>query len=162
MVNPRKATVSPRLLRRPWCWRKRIPIPFITQISDEGVVDFVGENRKRIDECAKKRLCQFCGTRLEAVIVFMGGEEAVRSKLFRQGPFHEECARLALVFCTYLRSRMDRQHMFFARDYRYAPAIFPYSRGGTVTKAFQARGHVRTEAIDVDPDAPPNLAPWGW
>jgi hypothetical protein len=140
-----------QLNRRPFCPRRRIAIPFVTHVPEDGSpIKFAVEDRKRVVECAKKHLCQLCGLALDAVLVFMGGETATRLRLFRQAPFHEPCARYAVRACPYLRNTDDLQFATFCRRYEFLPAEFPLtSLNGktTIMKAFAARAIIRVEPV---------------
>jgi hypothetical protein len=143
--------VPMRANRRPWCPRSRLPIPFVTLVPTDGSpVGFAVEDRTRVAECARKQLCQFCGTGLDATIVFVGGEIATRQRLFRQAPFHDECARFAVATCPYLRRTDDPQFATSCRRFKFVPADFPLtSLDGRVTimRAFKASAIVRIEPV---------------
>lgn len=140
-----------RANRRPCCPRSRLPIPFVTAVPGDGSpIKFAIEDRSRIAECARKSLCQFCGTALDALIIFVGGTTATDQRLFRQAPFHEECARFAVATCPYLRRTDDPQFATFCRRYAFVPATFPLtSLDGRPTqmRAFMAHAIVRVEPV---------------
>lgn len=139
-----------RARRRPWCPYKRIPIPFVTKVPEDGSrVKFSIEDRECVERCGARRLCQFCGESLDAIIVFLGGETATSLRLFRQAPFHEECARFAVATCPYLRNTYDPQFATFCRRFEMRLAEYPYTEPGqiTVMKAFVAHAIVRVEPV---------------
>jgi hypothetical protein len=143
-------TVPQRAVRRPFCPRRRIPIPFVTLVPADGSpVQFAIEDRTRVAACARKKLCQFCGTALDPIIVFIGGPTATQQLIFRQAPFHEECARYAIATCPYLRRTDDPQLATFCRRFEYLPTAFPLTVLGqtTVINAFAARAVVRVEPV---------------
>lgn len=142
-------TVPKRAARRPWCWRRRIPIPFVSNISADGVVQFKIEDRKKIAKCAHDGLCQFCGLALDPLMVFMGGRDATRIRIFRQAPFHDECADFAIATCPYLRNTDDPQFKTYARSFKFAPCEFPHSDGGVTLRAFVVSSVVRVEPVNA-------------
>lgn len=146
-IEPLLARAASRL---PWCRVRKMPIPFVTEIpEDHPVVKFAVENRKRVLLCGRKSLCQFCGLRLDEVIVFLGGEMATAQRLFRQAPFHERCARYAVEACPYLRNTLDPQFATFCRHFKMQDAVFPLTdpTAPVVMKAFTAHAIVRVEPV---------------
>jgi hypothetical protein len=144
--------VPSRANRRPWRPRRRIPIPFVTLVPADGSpVQFAIEDRSRVGACARKKLCQLCGNALDPIIVFVGGPTATQQLIFRQAPFHEECARYAIATCPYLRRTDDPQLATFCRRFEYVPTAFPLTVIGqtTVMKAFLARAIVRIESVGL-------------
>jgi hypothetical protein len=133
---------------RPWCWRRRLPIPYVQRIID-GVVDFRKQDIARVARCAHQGLCQFCGTKLDEIAVFIGGRQATHDRLFREAPFHEDCARFALTVCPYLRSTDDPQFATFARNFRSQMAHFPLSEGGEIARAFVVTAVMRVEPVGL-------------
>lgn len=143
--------VPPRARRRPHCPFMRMPIPFVTLVPEDGSrVKFSVEDRARVKQCGRKSLCQFCGTPLEAVIVFLGGETATSQRLFRQAPFHEECARYAIARCPYLRRTDDPQFATFCRRFKMVMANFPFTdvelRNAAI-EAFTVHAVIRIEPV---------------
>lgn len=139
-----------RALGRPWCTKRRIPIPFVTKVPDDGSrVKFSIEDRKQVEKCGRKSLCQFCGQKLDAIIVFLGGETATNLRLFRQAPFHEQCARYAVSACPYLRNTDDPQYATFCRRFKMQPAEYPLTVPGQITiiNAFTAHAVIRVEPV---------------
>lgn len=140
-----------RARRRPYCPHRKIPIPFVTKIPEDGSrVKFAIEDRKRVALCGRKALCQFCGTKLDPVIVFLGGPTATDQRLFRQAPFHEECARYAVETCPYLRRTDDPQFATFCRRFTMVKANFPMTTIEDRDKAidaFMAHAIVRVEPV---------------
>ena len=139
-----------RARRRPWCPRKRILIPFVQLVVD-GAVDFRKQDNDRVRDCARRGLCQLCGTPLDPLIVFLGGEIATRQRLFREPPFHEECARFSLTVCPYLRRTDDPINATFCRRFDWLPARFPLPQEdaphGVEGRAFVAHAIVRVESV---------------
>lgn len=143
--------VPGRARRRPCCPFRRLPIPFVTKVPDDGTrVKFSIEDRKRVKECGRKQLCQLCGLPLDAVIVFLGGEMATEQRLFRQAPFHEVCARYAITACPYLRRTDDPQFATYCRRYEMVQAVFPIAEiehRNALQTAFVAHAIIRVEAV---------------
>jgi len=146
-----KVTVPNRARQRPCCPYRKIPIPFITEIPANGSrVKFSIENRTATKLCGRKKLCQFCGTALDAVIVFLGGPTAMEQRIYRQAPFHEECARYAVATCPYLRRTDDPQYALFCRRYDMVLANFPASEledRNTAITAFVPKAIIRAEPV---------------
>jgi len=143
--------VPDRARRRPCCPFRRIPIPFVTKVPDDGArVKFSIEDRQNVKRCGRKSLCQFCGLALDPIIVFLGGETATLDRLFRQAPFHEECARYAIATCPYLRRTDDPQFATYCRGYKMMLARYPFSaiedRNRAIT-SFIPRAIIRVEAV---------------
>lgn len=143
--------VPDRARRRPCCPYRRIPIPFVTLFPGDGSrVKFSVEDRARVRECGRKQLCQLCGTALDPVIVFVGGETATIQRLFRQAPFHEQCMRYAIATCPYLRRTDDPQFATFCRRFEMGLAHFPFGAiedRNTAITAFVPHAIIRVEPV---------------
>jgi hypothetical protein len=75
-------------------------------VDDDGLPDFkVVHERNRL-HAMKNWLCNLCGQRLEPDMVFIGGPACEDSRLFIDGPMHEECARYAISVCPYLQGKV--------------------------------------------------------
>ncbi len=125
-----------------------MPIPFIQHIDETGTVRFRREDLKRVETAAKKKLCQACGKPLDALIVFIGGETAVRQRLFRQAPFHEQCARVAMRLCPYLSKTADPHFMVWCRRYEWGIAHYPADPSEKTGFGFVPKAIVRITPIE--------------
>lgn len=77
-------------------------VHFTVWVGDDGVPDFkvVQENNRRL--CMVESLCALCGQTLLSPMVFIGGAGSMESRVFVDGPMHEECASYAVKVCPYL------------------------------------------------------------
>jgi hypothetical protein len=100
--------IPPQLATRP---RSSIglPIPFVNVINPDGSPNFRLVDPRRSYEAAANRLCALCGFELGYWIAFLGGPGSIRSRLFVDGPAHEDCLAAATTLCPYLRRRNVRR-----------------------------------------------------
>lgn len=77
------------------------PIPVTVNVVD-GVPDFRVVDLAALGACLRNRLCSVCGSPLDYWIVFVGGPESIKSRVFLDGPMHEECARWSMANCPFL------------------------------------------------------------
>lgn len=97
--------INERVARLPK-WRG-IPVPFFVTWREDGVPDFKVVSESNRMKCATERLCWICGEKLLAWVVFIGGPASAKSRLYVDGPMHDECARDAVKLCPFLAGRTD-------------------------------------------------------
>ena len=73
-------------------------------VGADGVPDFKLIHEAHRLECMREHLCNLCGQGLEEVIAFVGGDKCEQSRLFADGPMHDECARYAILVCPFLNN----------------------------------------------------------
>lgn len=84
-------------------------IPYFATLGADGEPNFKIADELKRQACAKKNLCWLCGQPLAYYMVFIGGPLSAQSRLFSDGPMHQDCAEYALVVCPYLaRQSRDR------------------------------------------------------
>lgn len=82
--------------------RGKLPIPFVTYVDPDGKPDFRVHDNARRQECATKRLCQLCGTKMASHVTFVGTKGSVERRTFGEPPGHRECLLFALEVCPWL------------------------------------------------------------
>ena len=98
MMDP--ITCPERLALRPHVGE--LPIPFVTRVGADGVADFKVHDDARRLEIAECRLCQLCGTALDAEIVFVGTPGSCERATFGEPPMHRDCLEFAWRVCPWL------------------------------------------------------------
>lgn len=93
-----------------WDAKRRIPVPYVTTRTPEGVPDFTSINEARVLRCARLRLCGICENEMGYWVAFLGGPKAAENRAYFDPPMHEECARYSVVACPYIaRTEMKRR-----------------------------------------------------
>lgn len=97
-----------RIAALPVCPKRKLPIPFITTIFEDGTGDFSRINPAQVELAVKLRLCGVCGQHVGHWIAFLGGPySASDNGAYTEPGLHEECAEWALKLCPYmLRQRV--------------------------------------------------------
>lgn len=78
-----------------------LPVPYITAWIG-GHPDFKVHDEVRRAECAGSRLCQLCGTSLDAQVAFAGTEGSIERRTFGEPPAHPACMAYAFSVCPWL------------------------------------------------------------
>ncbi len=87
-----------------------LPIPFVNATNQDGSPNFRLVDPRKSYEAAVHRLCALCGFELGYWIAFLGGPKSIKSRLFVDGPAHEDCLVAATTLCPYLGRRNFRRH----------------------------------------------------
>ncbi|MFJ8043766.1 hypothetical protein ACIRBX_25020 [Kitasatospora sp. NPDC096147] len=113
-----KTTLPPMpaaLAARPMDPRRKLPIPAVNEVLEDGTGDFVviqGDTALRL---ATQGRCALCGQLMGGgSAAFIGGPASAESGLFTDPPMHEACAEAALRLCPH----MARQHARRASERR--------------------------------------------
>lgn len=98
----------------PVCPKRRLPIPYIAEITPGGVANFTILDHDKAAACLAGRLCAMCGLPMGDEVALVGDEVSTRKDSYWiEPPVHERCAELAVGgLCPYL-SRQGvprRQH----------------------------------------------------
>jgi hypothetical protein len=100
----RDLVMNPRLARRPLCPKRKLPIPFVQTVNEDGTADFTAIRDDLSALCGVERLCGLCGEPQEpGRMVFLGGPGSVMSRWFTDPPMHPECALDALSLCPHIQ-----------------------------------------------------------
>ena len=83
---------------------KGMLVHYTVHVRNDGVPDFRIVNEANRIRCAAEGLCNLCGQPLEPVMCFIGGERSGASRVFIDGPMHEECAKYSISVCPYLKN----------------------------------------------------------
>ncbi len=102
--------MNPRLAKRPQ-WHG-FPVPFFATERIDGTWDFKVISERNRARCAQEHLCWVCGEGLLTPIVFLGGPESTKMRLYTDGPMHPECADDALALCPFMIGTMDYAQNF--------------------------------------------------
>jgi len=76
-------------------------------MGEGGVPDFKTNDVIKVARCLRLRLCALCGMKMHKEIAFLGGDISGESKLYTDGPMHEECAAYAAQVCPHLAKGKD-------------------------------------------------------
>ena len=101
-------SIPPQLAARPRSVAG-LPIPFVNAVNHDGSPNFRLVDPLRSQEAATRRLCAVCGSELGYWIAFLGGPKSIRSRVFVDGPAHEDCLVAATKLCPYLSRRNSRR-----------------------------------------------------
>lgn len=96
----RSTPVPPRLQKLPLDPRGYPIFWSITQ--DNGKYDFKHIPMPKIVQAGKNRLCGLCGETIYGDVVFIGGPQSCKNRVFSDPPMHDECARYAWQVCPYI------------------------------------------------------------
>jgi hypothetical protein len=94
-------------MREPLKLRKRphykgLPIPATAKIKG-GIPDFADIDWDKAKLFGINRQCALCGYKIQdKKVAFIGGPLTAESKVYRDGPMHESCARYAAIVCPFL------------------------------------------------------------
>lgn len=100
--------LPPRLARRPFDGKRKVPVPFFNVMPD-GSVNFTGINAETVIRCAQERLCGICGEPLDYWIAFIGGPVSAATRCYTDPPMHRECAEAAVRYCPHINRRVHRR-----------------------------------------------------
>jgi ferredoxin len=100
-------------MRRAWppavegldvCPHRKLPIPYSALRREDGTGDFIVTDSKRVEACARYKLCGVCGKPLGYWIAFLGGPASAdpEAGAYTDPPMHEACAEAALQLCPYI------------------------------------------------------------
>jgi hypothetical protein len=99
------ATWPPCVRDMPVCPKRGLPVPFINEITPDGVGVFTILDDRKADLCLRGRLCAACSRPMGDEVALIGDVVSLRPDVgyFIEPPVHEECGLAALGgMCPFL------------------------------------------------------------
>lgn len=79
-----------------------LPIPYMVLVDDKtGHALFGFDDLTKKQSVIRDRLCGQCGNPLDKVIAFIGDEDCIGIRVFKEPAMHLPCARYVLQVCPY-------------------------------------------------------------
>ena len=94
------------------------PVPFTTFVDKDDIPNFHLRNDERWVQCARGRLCGYCGKKLGWWITFIGEAKDVESRIFKGAPMHDVCGQYAFAVRDKMVGPGDRVALYLTRGFK--------------------------------------------